>query len=294
MLPLCAFAEENSTSIYTIQIASFSTVKKADEEFTQITQTINRDELAYLRIEKIGNFYSLRLGKFNSNMDAIKFLESIKAKLPDSMIVNAYFRENRIIRLHEPQKEAEGINTQQTGVQERAGKTGPNSSTLPAAKASIVDKSGADNNVPIEKIIESISSLAQNKDYDNALKITKKALTEKPEHPLLNAWHGTLLLKTNKPSEALHYLEKAVALSPDVPDYHNSLGYCFFYLNKSDKAIKAFDKVLSLEPEHIDALAGLGIIYAKSGKKDRAMNIYSSLKNLDAASADKLLRLVRK
>lgn len=275
VIPFCSFAGEKSVSIYTIQIASFSTLMKADEEFNLTAQSLGRDNLAYLRIEKIGDFYSLRLGKFNNNMEAMRFLESIKTGLPSSMIVNAYFKEERIVRLYGPDKE-----------------THPE--TASAAETDTGEKNVADNTADIDKIIASISSLAHNKDYDNALKITKKMILKNPGHSLLNAWHGTLLLKTDRAAEALSYIEKAVALSPDVPDYHNSLGYCFFYLNKPDRAIRAFDKALSLEPGHIDALAGLGIIYAKNGNKDRAMNIYGSLKNLDAVSADKLLRLVRK
>jgi len=294
IIPFHSFSAEKSESIYTIQISSHRDVEVAQRQFKTIAQSLNESRLEHLRIEKIGEFYSLRLGKFNNNSNAKKFKVSVNSDLPSSIIMKAYFKEDRIIRIYRPQNSDNEVKTQQKSVPENITKkeTGEKNPSTVVKTDQYTNKI---NNYPSsESKIALISSLVHKKDYNSALEIVEKEITEHPEHSGLNAWYGTVLLKKNNPEEALKYLEKAVALSPSMPDYHNNLGYCLFYLDKPDKAVNEFNKAVTLEPGHIDALSGLGIIYAKRGDKNKAMDIYKKLKNLDEDSANKLLKVVEK
>lgn len=144
-----------------------------------------------------------------------------------------------------------------------------------------------------DKQIRTISDMIDRREYKNALKLIKAETLAHPEDSELKAWHGTILLKMDRPDEAIKHFQKAVELSPEVPDYHNGTAYCLYFLKRIDDAIEAFKKTLAIDSEHIDALTGLGITYMTIGEKDKAMDIYNKLKYLDKYTADKLLEVIK-
>lgn len=258
--PSYSSAEQSPQSFYTIQAGSFIDKASALKEFHSILQRLNENELEYLRVEKIGRFYSVRIGRFEDIKTAKRFLKRIKTRLPDSIIIKAYIIEERIVKRYTTQE-------------------------MPK----IVDR-GFES---LDDQIKRISSLVNKRDYEKALDEVKVAMVNRQDNPELNGWYGAILLKMNQPSEALGYLKKATELSPDVSDYHSVLGYCLFFLNNFDEAIDEFNKALKIEPSHIDALTGLAITYAKIGKKDEVMDIYNKLKGLDRNTANKILKIIR-
>ncbi|NOZ68669.1 MAG: PEGA domain-containing protein [Deferribacteres bacterium] len=88
-----------SQKIYTIQVGSFTKAGYARKQFDSIARKLNKKALAYLRIEKVGKFYSVRLGKFKDYRAAEKFMQAIKTRLPGVIIVRSYLRPDRIIRI---------------------------------------------------------------------------------------------------------------------------------------------------------------------------------------------------
>jgi hypothetical protein len=86
--------------IYTIQAGSFIQLERAEKHLDFIAQRLDEKELDYLRIEKIGNFYSTRLGKFENSFNAEKLLQSIKSHLPTAIKMKAYIKDERIVRLY--------------------------------------------------------------------------------------------------------------------------------------------------------------------------------------------------
>ncbi len=89
-----------SRTIYTIQTGSFIKVVRAQKQFESIIQGLNGKGLDYLRIEKIEKFYVVRFGKFDDYAAAEKFLQSIKPQLSIAIILKAYIKDDRIIRLY--------------------------------------------------------------------------------------------------------------------------------------------------------------------------------------------------
>ncbi len=88
----------NSKTIYTLQTGSFIKSKDAQKEYVSITNGWSEKNLDYLRIEKVGKFYTVRLGKFEDSAAAEKFLQAINRQLPTVVILKAYIKKERIIR----------------------------------------------------------------------------------------------------------------------------------------------------------------------------------------------------
>lgn len=323
IIPFFSFAGKKPQTIYTIQIASHRDIKIALKDFDVLTKKLDKKNLDYLRIEKIGKFYSLRLGKFKDRAGAEKLSKSIKSLISSHMIMDVYFIEKRILKMYKSPEAEEKLVTKPGTAREAVSKTVPqkeepaqemevprteetlqekevprkeevSQEVKPSKVPEGVDDKAEEHNKPesLEQKIASVATLVQRENYTEALEIIEPEITVQPMHTELNAWYGAVLLKMNRPAEALEYLDNAVKLSPNVSDYHNSLGYCLFFLNRHDDAIHEFQRAVTLDPEHVDALTGLGIIYGQQGDKEKAVDIYNILKKLDKNTADKLMKII--
>ena len=87
--------------IYTIQIESLPKISDAQKQFNFILRSINEKNLNMLRIEKVGKYYTLRLGKFENYETAEKFLHVISPRLSEAIILKAHIKNERLIRLYE-------------------------------------------------------------------------------------------------------------------------------------------------------------------------------------------------
>lgn len=93
--------EYTSRTIYTIQAGSFIEISRARTRFKSIKMGLSKEYLGFLRIEKIGEYYAVRLGSFEDYTVAKKFLQAIKHQLGDAIILKAHIKEENIIRLYE-------------------------------------------------------------------------------------------------------------------------------------------------------------------------------------------------
>ena len=273
-----------SQSIYTIQAGSFSGATEAGKQYDFIMNKLSKQEINYLRIEKIGKFYAVRLGKFENHSDSEKLYRAVKTHISKAVIMKAYIKNERIIKLYTG---SSSVNKQR--VKEKA--------TLVPEKIEprIAEKTDKhENDISLTDELAAIKSLVDKKAFTSALDLLKAEMAAQPDHPDLNAWTGVVLLKMYRPLEAQKYLRKATELSPNVSDFHSSLGYSLFFTKKYDEAIKEFNKSISLNPWHLDALAGLCIAYAEAGNKEKTFEIYDRLKDLDKETSDKILKIIEK
>ncbi len=280
-LPVISYS---SRLFHSVQTGSFVNVAVAQKQYDSIEQKLNKQELDNLRIEKIGKFYSVRVGKFNDFTSAKKFLKSAGSRLPKATVVEVYIRHKRIIKSYTDTSSVDRQQDRETPLSVDANKEAP---PQPAKKIEITRA------VPLAEKIAAIADHVNKKDFNAALEIINAGMASQPEHPGLNAWLGVVLLKMDQPLEALKYFQKSTELSPGVSNYHSGLGYSLFYLNRYDEAIDAFNRAVILDPAHFDALTGLCIVYAKSGNKEKAMDIYNKVKDLDRENADKLLKVIK-
>jgi hypothetical protein len=96
LMPIRAQAKEQQ--FYTFQIGSYSEINNAMERFNTIMQGASREELEYLRIEKIGKFYTVRLGRFMDKVTAKEFLRGDRPLLRGAIILKAYIRGKNIVK----------------------------------------------------------------------------------------------------------------------------------------------------------------------------------------------------
>jgi hypothetical protein len=107
--PLTSYA---SGLIYTIQTGSFNTADDAQKHFNSIVTKLNKENLDNLRIEKIGDFFSVRIGKYEGYSIAVKSFQKIKPQLSDTFIMEAYFKDERIIKIYKGPSPVDGQRTE--------------------------------------------------------------------------------------------------------------------------------------------------------------------------------------
>ena len=291
----------------------------AEKKFDLLTHKLHKDKLDYLRIEKLGKYYTLRLGKFGSHSAAKKFYKTVKPGLPKAIIRQTYLKDKKIKKLYTDSSSVKKKKVEAKApsgpkpdkIQPQvAGKSSKKLKDIPLKEKAVnrVEADTVSDSAPkklqpqvaknikgmsLQEKIATVQALSDKKDFNSAEEILRGEIAIQPAHPDLNAWLGAVLLNMDQPLEAMEYFKKAVELSPKAPDFHNGIGYCLFFLNRFDKAIDAFNKAISFDPEHLDALIGLCISYAKSGKKESALDIYNNLDGLDKETSDKILKIIK-
>jgi cell division protein FtsN len=86
--------------MYTVQTGSFMHIEEAQKQFESIVQGLPEKYLDYLRIEKIGKYYTVRTGIFENRVSADTFLQTMTSKYPASVIRKAYIKEDRIKKMY--------------------------------------------------------------------------------------------------------------------------------------------------------------------------------------------------
>jgi hypothetical protein len=85
---------------YTIQAGSFNDMDSAWKLYDSILTKLNEKDLDYLRIEKVGEYYAVRIGKFWEQRHAKTFHDNIKSQLSTSKMMKAYIKKERLKMLH--------------------------------------------------------------------------------------------------------------------------------------------------------------------------------------------------
>jgi len=87
---------DKQQSIYTIQISSFVNFERARNEFNYLMEALTEKYRSFLRIEKVGKFYTVRLGKFESYNIADNFIKSLIPEISKAKIQKAFFIYGRL------------------------------------------------------------------------------------------------------------------------------------------------------------------------------------------------------
>ncbi len=90
-------SREEHVEVYTIQAGSFRGIERARVQFDFITNLLQKKAYDNLRIEKIGDFYTVRLGKYDKYSSAKNQLRELMHKIDSLHILKAYIKEDRII-----------------------------------------------------------------------------------------------------------------------------------------------------------------------------------------------------
>ncbi len=83
--------------IFTIQTGSYLNKVNAQNQFKSVINGLSGKTISNFRIEKIGNYYTIRLGTFEDRIAANEFLRSNKSKLPSAIVLEAYLKDKNIV-----------------------------------------------------------------------------------------------------------------------------------------------------------------------------------------------------
>ncbi|UCH82332.1 MAG: SPOR domain-containing protein [Nitrospiraceae bacterium] len=89
---------EDIPEIYTVQTGSFLDINRAMEQFNFIADHLHSKNYSNLRIEKIGKYYAVRLGKYNNDSSAERMLRKLIHDIKSPVVLKAYIKEDRIIK----------------------------------------------------------------------------------------------------------------------------------------------------------------------------------------------------
>ena len=93
--------KEGSLSlVYTVQAGSFDDLQSARKLYDSIINDLTSEDLSYLRIEEVGQYYAVRIGKFEERRSAEIFHEKTRSQLSTTMIMQVYIKEERIKKFH--------------------------------------------------------------------------------------------------------------------------------------------------------------------------------------------------
>jgi DNA-binding beta-propeller fold protein YncE len=90
------------SQFYTIQVGSYAAEERAQVKYQELAEALHISQLDHLRIEHVGSYYTVRLGKFDSWAAASKLLANTGGHLAGAAILRAYIEPERITRMYQP------------------------------------------------------------------------------------------------------------------------------------------------------------------------------------------------
>jgi hypothetical protein len=88
---------EDNAEIYTIQTGSFLDLESARVQYDLIVILLEEKNYDNLRIEKIGDFYAVRLGIYDSSLSADNMLQELIHEIDSPVVMKSFIKKDRII-----------------------------------------------------------------------------------------------------------------------------------------------------------------------------------------------------
>ncbi len=257
LLPLTSDASE---LIYTIQTGSYSDVKDARIEYESIEQVLHKEALAYLRIEKIGKYYSVRIGNFKLSDIAYKFHQSVKSRLTSSLVMKAYIKDERIEQMYAGPEltSTDGLRDQSLSV------------SAPDIETSWVRGNTESADISAEVHEKRGDRYLSTDQYFLAVTEYNHAIHKGRQDPVLYRKLARILYQLKFVDESIVEMEKAVQLAPHSNTIKIELGKLYLVKDKLDDAEKQFLAALKINPGYTNAHYYLGEIYLRKGKYEMA------------------------
>ena len=128
-------------------------------------------------------------------------------------------------------------------------------------------------------------------DFDGAERQCRNALRLNPKNSEVLTILGILLLKQEKPDEAVKYWLESIRFDPNNTDAHYNLGLAMSRQGKFDEAIKHWSTVLRINPDHTEAHSNLGALLLGKGMLKDATAHLSEAVRLDPNNTNALYNL---
>jgi tetratricopeptide (TPR) repeat protein len=251
-----------SELVYTIQVSSLKEMERARKEYNFLIDKLNPEDLNYLRVEKIGQYYSVRLGKFADRMNAEKILQNIKRNHPSALIMRAYIKKERIIKLY-PRTLAEkekDISSEHSSIRK----------PVVAEEISADEKKKTEDPNPV---------------IDKTISADNKRKTEVPETG--DQKKGDMYIKEGRLISAAEEYRNAIRKDPDNPDLIVKLANTLKELRLLDQAIIQMKKAVDVSSDNnTTSRVELGKLYLTAGEPDKAKEQFLAAVKVNPGSAD--------
>jgi len=238
----------SSEEFYTVQTASFAELDDARTYYESVVKTLSEGLLDHLRIEKIGNYYTVRIGKFQDVNRAEAFLHRIKKPFPASIMRRAYILNERIKLKYTPDRPAAeekiSVQTLMDPGRDVSRVWISNKHKIPDPDAAEYEKSG--------------NRSLKAGDYFKAAGEFRMAIDGGREHPVTYWKLAEALYELKFVDEAIVELEKAVTLSPVNDVLKIELAKLYLVKDRLDDARQQLAAALKINPCSADLHYYLG------------------------------------
>lgn len=282
----------SSGLIYTIQAGSFRDIADARECFHLIAKGLDEKNSVSVRIEKIGKYFSVRVGKFEDYLTAEIFLRANASGLPGAVILKAYFRDERIIDVFKGSS-GRAVNEVSPEDRERAetvynlglgyGGSGRHREAVKAFRRVLritPDSADAYYNLGV-----AYDNLAM---YKEAIEAYREAVRINPYSEKAYCNLGIAYVETGLYEEAIDAYGNAVRLNPDSPDLYVNLGIAHGRAGMYKQAADILRVAVKMDPDYADAHYNLGFAYLMSGDKNSAIREFEILQGINTEFAERL------
>jgi tetratricopeptide (TPR) repeat protein len=96
---------------------------------------------------------------------------------------------------------------------------------------------------------------------------------------------GLILMKLERPTEAVHSFDDALQISPTNPQFHSDRGVALKRLGKFADALAEYNRALQLDPTHAIALYNRACLYSVQNQHDSALEDLEAAIELDRSNS---------
>ena len=264
---------------YCIQLISsrnFDTAKRVWEKFQTEPDA---------RIEKLGKYFTVRIGYFKSKNLARKEMRKIKNKLhlvPDSFIRSCFYNQKTIVAIA---NKTIATNTSRNHQKEekllknRSFKN-KKSGILQKKVKFLSEKRKVNNNKDLYYMYMQKAKVCMGKrDCSLAVKYLRKAIQENPDDPKTYVYLGYAYLHLSNFDKAFRAFQQALMVDPCYAEGYEALGYFYLKLN-NPKAAKIFlEKAYTLKPNNVYYAVNYAIVLMELNDYKKAEKIFSDIKS---------------
>jgi lipoprotein NlpI len=135
---------------------------------------------------------------------------------------------------------------------------------------------------PVDDLLQSARAALSRGQTDEALALTRKAITLDPKSVPAHVLLGTVFEAAQRHHEAIAAFDKAIVLDPKAAEAYNHRGSERFKLGQIPESIADFDKYLELKPEEKSGHWKRGISYYYAGRFDEGRRQFEGYEAVDA------------
>jgi len=278
MVPHYAHA---SQEFYTVQTASYITLEDAKRQYDFIVKKVNEGNLDHLRIEKIGDYFSVRIGKFEDRLRAEKYLYFIKHYFSSSILRKAYIKQARIKLLY----------SQKQAVKQHNIHAKPAADSVPDISRSWISVNPDKTEVSAADHEKSGNMFLKAGDYFRAAEEFRMAIDKGLKHPVTYWKLSESLYEMKFVDEAIIELEKAVALSQMNDVLKIELAKLYLVKDRLEDARQQFTSTLRINPCSAGLHYYLGEIFLRMKEYDMAWYSATAAKGLGHKSENLIRKL---